>query len=265
MQVLNEIVEDARAAGAVWVEVSMWPGLFAGRLGSHADVVRMVLGSLHRAGSAHGVGAGLVLAANRDLGPQQALDVARLACDFAGDGVVGFGLDGDESRFPPALFADACGTVRAAGLAVVPHAGELLGPGSVVDAIDALGARRVMHGIRCIEDPQLVARLADAGTVLDVCPTSNILLSVVPSWQEHPLPALLAAGVRCTVNADDPLLFDTDLLTEYRRCRDQLGLTDLQLAGVARTSLEASAAPAGLIAAALARIDVWLLNEVSGG
>ena len=153
------------------------------------------------------------------------MDVARLACDFTGDGVVGFGLDGDESRFPPALFADACGTVRAAGLVVVPHAGELLGPGSVVDAIDVLGARRVMHGVRCIEDPQLVARLADAGTVLDVCPTSNILLSVVPSWQEGLLPALLAAGVRCTVNADDPLLFDTDLLTEYRRCREQLGLT----------------------------------------
>ena len=257
-RVLAEVVEDAAAGGAVWVEVSMWPGLFAGRLGSHRDVVRAVLESLHRAGSTHGVGVGLVLAANRDRGPDQALEVARLACDFAGQGVVGFGLDGDESRFPPALFAQACATVRAVGLAVVPHAGELLGPDSVADAVDALGARRVMHGVRCTEDPRLVARLAGSGIVLDVCPTSNVLLSVVPSLRAHPLPALLAAGVRCTVNADDPLLFDTDLLTEYQRCREQLSLTDSQLAAIARTSLEASAAPTGLIAAALAGIDAWL-------
>lgn len=258
VRVVDEIVEDARAGGAVWVEVSMWPGLFAGRLGSHADVVRTVLECLHRAGSAHGVGCGLVLAANRDLGPEQALQVARLAGEFAGDGVVGLGLDGDESRFPPALFAQACAAASAVGLAAVPHAGELLGPGSVADAVDVLRARRVMHGVRCVEDPQLVARLADSGTVLDICPTSNLLLSVVPSLPEHPLPALLAAGVRCTVNADDPLLFDTDLLTEYQRCREQLGLTDLQLAGIASTSVEASAAPADLVAAALARIDSWL-------
>jgi len=250
VRVLDEIVEDARAAGAVWVEVSMWPGLFAGRLGSDSDTVRTVLDGLQRAGIAHRVGVGLVLAANRGHGPAQALDVARLASGFAGDGVVGFGLDGDESSYPPALFADACARARAAGLPVVPHAGELLGAGSVADAVDLLGARRVMHGVRCTEDPRLVARLADSGIVLDV--------SVVPSLREHPLPALLAAGVRCTVNADDPLLFGTDLLTEYQRCREQLGLTDAQLADVARTSLEASAAPVGVVAAALARIDAWL-------
>ena len=258
VRVLDEIVEDASAAGAVWLEMSMWPGLFAGRLGSHADVVRTVLDGLHLAGSVHGVGVGLVLAANRDHGPTQALEVARLASDFAADGVVGFGLDGDESQHPPAPFAEAGAAARAAGLAVVPHAGELLGPGSVADAVDVLGARRVMHGVRCIEDPQLVARLVEAGTVLDICPTSNVLLSVVPSLAEHPLRALLAAGIRCTINADDPLLFGTDLLTEYQRCRMQMGLTDLQLAGVARTSIEASAAPAGLVATTVGRIDAWL-------
>ena len=258
MRVLDEIVEDAGAAGAVWLEMSMWPGLFAGRLGSHADVVRTVLDGLHVAGSARGVGVGLVLAANRDHGPTQALEVARLAGDFAADGVVGFGLDGDESQHPPALFAEAGAAARAAGLAVVPHAGELLGPDSVADAVDVLGARRVMHGVRCIEDPHLIARLVDSGTVLDVCPTSNVMLSVVPSLADHPLRALLAAGIRCTINADDPLLFGTDLLTEYQLCRKQMGLTDRQLAGVARTSIEASVAPASLVATTVARIDTWL-------
>jgi adenosine deaminase len=258
VRVLDEIVEDASAAGAVWLEMSMWPGLFAGRLGSYADVVRTVLDGLHLAGSARGVGVGLVLAANRDHGPTRALEVARLAGDFAADGVVGFGLDGDESQHPPAPFAEACAVARAVGLAVVPHAGELLGPASVADAIDLLGARRVMHGVRCIEDPQLIARLVDSGTVLDVCPTSNVMLSVAPSLADHPLRALLAAGIRCTINADDPLLFGTDLLTEYEHCRKQMGLTDRQLAGVARTSIEASAAPADLVATTVARIDAWL-------
>jgi adenosine deaminase len=258
VRVLDEIVEDAAAGGAVWVEMSMWPGLFAGRLGPYADVVRTVLDGLHRAGTARGVGAGLVLAANRDHGPVQALEVARLAGRFTADGVVGFGLDGDESRYPPGLFVEACAAARAAGLAVLPHAGELLGAGSVADAVDLLGARRVMHGVRATEDPRLIARLVDSGTVLDICPTSNVLLSVVPSLAEHPLPSLLAAGVRCTVNADDPLLFGTDLLTEYQRCRQSMGLTDRQLAGVARTSVAASAAPAGLIATTVARIDAWL-------
>ncbi|MFF2924164.1 adenosine deaminase [Streptomyces celluloflavus] len=257
-RVMEEIAEDAVAAGAVWIEVSVWPGLFAGRLGPHVEAVRVLVQAARAAEARHGAGVGLVLAANRGQGPDRAREIARLAADFVGEGVVGFGLDGDESRHPPAPFADACALARRAGLAVVPHAGELLGADSVAQAVDLLGARRVMHGVRCLEDPHLVARLAATGTVLDVCPTSNVLLSVAPSLREHPLPRLLAAGIRCTVNADDPLLFDSGLLTEYRRCREQMGLSDRTLAEVARTSLRASAAPGDLVEAAVRGIDRWL-------
>lgn len=145
----------------------------------------------------------------------------------------------------------------------MPHAGELAGPDSVGDALDLLGADRILHGVRAVEEAEVVARLADCGTCLDVCPTSNVKLSVVGSLEGHPLPALLAAGVRCSLNADDPLLFATDLVEEYQRARDRLHLTDAQLAGIARTSLEASAAPSDVIRDSVQEIRLWLGTETA--
>jgi len=128
----------------------------------------------------------------------------------------------------------------------------------VVGALDALGADRIQHGVRSIEDPDLVRRLADAAVCLDVCPTSNVLLSVSPSLAAHPLPALLDAGVRCSVNADDPLLFGPGLLEEYHLCRDQLGFDDARLAHIARCSIEGSGAPSAVKQQALKGVEDWL-------
>jgi len=128
----------------------------------------------------------------------------------------------------------------------------------VIGALDALHADRIQHGVRSIEDPELVKRLADEGICLDVCPSSNVLLSVVPSIEDHPLPALLAAGVRCSLNADDPLLFGPGLLEEYELCRTVLDLDDEQLAAVARASIEASGASDDLQATAVAGVAAWL-------
>src|SRR5439155_21435225 len=104
---------------------------------------------------------------------------------------------------------------REGGLASVPHAGEAAGADSVRGALDALGAHRIRHGIRAEEDPGLVRELAGRGTVLDVCPISNLRTGVVASLEEHPLPRLVAAGVRCSVSTDDPALFDTHLSHDY--------------------------------------------------
>lgn len=260
-RLVTEVVQDAAAAGAVWVEASMWPGLFGGRIGSDADVVDLVLAAGNEAASQAGIGFGLVLAANRNVGPAAAVEVASLAVARAGDGVVGLGLDGDEATAGAALFGAAFDLALEAGLPCLPHAGELVGPDSVWAALDILHADRVMHGVRAVSDPALLARLAESRVPLDVCPTSNVLLSVVPSLPEHPLPALMAAGVRVSVHADDPLLFDTDLLAEYERCRVDLGLDDQALAQLARTSIEASGAPASLKAPALAGIDSWLATD----
>jgi adenosine deaminase len=140
-----------------------------------------------------------------------------------------------------------------------PHAGELAGPESVYGALDALGARRICHGVRAVEDPALVERLAADEVVLDVCPTSNVMLAVVPSIEEHPLVRLLDAGVGCSLNGDDPLLFGPGLLAEYELVRDTMGLPDERLAQLARSSLVASGAPNTLIAQALTQVQEWTL------
>ncbi|MFI5908519.1 adenosine deaminase [Dactylosporangium sp. NPDC051541] len=261
-RLVDEVVEDAARAGAVWVEPSMWPGLFGARLGADADVLDVVLDAGRAAQDRHGVGFGLIVAANRGRSPDEAVALARLAVRRRGDGVVGFGLDGDEAAAPGPLFAEAFAIARAGGLLAVPHAGELTGAAAVRDAVEVLGADRIMHGVAAIADPALLDRLAAGDVALDVCPTSNVMLSVVPALAGHPLPALLARGVPASINADDPLLFDTDLLTEYTRARDGIGLDATRLAECARTSLRHSGAPGDLVASALAGIDAWLGHGV---
>src|SRR5207244_5302891 len=112
-------------------------------------------------------------------------------------------------------FARAFAIAREGGLGAVPHAGEVAGPASVRGALDVLRADRIRHGIRAEEDPGLVRELAARGTVLDVCPVSNLRLGVVASLADHPLPRLVAAGVRCSISTDDPAMFDTDLTRDY--------------------------------------------------
>jgi adenosine deaminase len=202
----------------------------------------------------------VIVAADRTVDPADALDQARLAVAYAGRGVVGFGLANDEAGSPPEPFAAAFAIAREAGLLSVPHAGELEGPRSVRGALDALGADRVQHGVRAVEDPELVRRLADSEVCLDVCPTSNVLLSVVPELAAHPLPALLAAGVRCSLNADDPLLFGPNLLDEYELVRNKLGLDDGALAHIARCSVDASGAPVAVKQQARDAIADWLAS-----
>ena len=141
-----------------------------------------------------------------------------------------------------------------------PHAGEHGGPESVRAALDLLGARRIEHGVRAIEDPLLVQRIVDEGICLDVCPTSNVQLSVTDSLEHHPLPALLAAGVTLSLNADDPVIFGCGLLDEYELGRRAFGLDDTALANIAANSIRCSGAPESVRSSALERIDAWLLD-----
>jgi adenosine deaminase len=130
-------------------------------------------------------------------------------------GVVALGLSSVESGNPPELFAPWFERALGAGLHSVPHAGETEGPDSVWGAVRALGAERIAHGVRAIEDPALVAHLAERAIALDVCPTSNVCLRVYPSLAAHPLRLLHEAGVPVTVNSDDPTMFGTTLREEF--------------------------------------------------
>jgi len=257
-RLVRETVEDAALDGVIWLEASIWPGMTWGKFGSDERVVALVLEAALEAARECGVATGLMLAANRGVGPEAAEDLARLAGRFADEGVCSFGLDGDEVTNPPEPFERAFRIAKDAGLRATPHAGELAGPASVAAAMDVLGADRILHGVRAVEDADLLARIARQGLTLDVCPTSNVMLGVVPRMQDHPLPQLLSAGVRCSLNADDPLLFGTGIFQEYLRCREILELGDEQLAAVARHSLTGSAAPPQVIERGLLGVAEWL-------
>ncbi len=154
--------------------------------------------------------------------------------------VVGLSIDGNEalSGRTGSRFADAFASAGRAGLKRTVHAGETSGPEGVRDALDLLGADRIDHGIRAIEDPSLVARLADSGVSLGICPTSNVTLRIVASLHEHPIELLRQAGVRVTVNSDDPGLLGIDLVGEYRRLVDTFGWSEEVVNAVAGTSLD---------------------------
>jgi adenosine deaminase len=260
-RLVDETVDDAAEAGAIWVEPAIYVPHHRERIGPPEAVLEIVLDQLTASATDRGIGAGLMMSADRTVDPSIAVELAQLASRFADRGVVAFGLANDETGFGPEPFAEAFAIARNAGLLSTPHAGELAGPESVRGAIDALGADRIQHGVRAIEDPDLVKRLADENICCDVCPTSNVLLSVCASIGEHPLGALLDAGVPCSVNADDPLLFGPHLLEEYELCRDQLGFDDRRMAAIARASIDHSGAPAVVKVPALAGVDAWLAAD----
>jgi adenosine deaminase len=259
-RVVHEVVEDAALAGAVWVEPAVYVPHHRERLGPDEVVLDLVLDALSEAADRFGIAAGLMVATDRTVDPSVAVGLAHLAADRADRGVVAFGLANDETGWPPEPFAEAFAVAKAGGLLSTPHAGELEGPASVWGAIEALGADRIQHGVRAVEDQELLKRLADDGVCCDVCPTSNVLLSVCASLDEHPLAALLDAGVPCSINADDPLLFGPGLLEEYELCRTELGFDDVRMAAIARSSIDHSGAPDELKQQARAGVDSWLAS-----
>lgn len=257
-RVVREIVEDQAASGVGWLELQVDPSTYAPRLGGLRATAELVLDELRSAGSAHGVGTALVLAGNRTRTPAETETLARLAKQLAGQGVVGLGLSNDETRGDTREFEKAFRIARDAGLVAVPHAGELRGPGSVRLAVERLGASRVGHGVRAVEDPDLLELLATLEVACEVNPLSNVALHVHRSVEDNPWRALRAAGVRVAVGADDPLLFRADLVANYAA----LGPTDEEAADLARCSVTASTAPPEVQARLLAAIDAWLADAL---
>lgn len=255
----DEIVSDGAADGAAYLELTFWAAHHRHRFASDEACWAFVTSTFNAAGERHGVAVRYMPAVDRVRdSPEEAMRLAHLAVDLIPEGAVSFGLHNDEVGHPGAPYADAFALIKEAGLQSTPHAGELEGPHHVVEAIEVLQADRILHGVRSVEQPGLVERIAEAGICLDVCPTSNLLLSIVPDLASHPLPRLLEAGVRCSINGDDPLLFGPGLLDEYVLCREELGCTDAQLADIARASIECGGCPDDVRVEALAGIDAWL-------
>jgi adenosine deaminase len=257
-RLLLEIAEDERREGSGWCEVQVDPSGFAALFGGLSPFCDLVLAAAERAATQTGVGVGVVIAANRTRHPLDARTLARLAAGLAGRGVLGFGLSNDERRGSVADFAPAFAIAERAGLARVPHAGELRGAEVVADTLRLLAPTRIGHGVRAAEDPAVLAAAVSAGTTFEVCPASNVSLGVYPEAAAVPIPVLRAAGARIALGADDPLLFGSRLVDQYVLVRDTFGLSDAELAELARDSVRASLAPVGLRDRLLGGIDAWL-------
>src|SRR6187431_622724 len=238
-----EAAEDDVRDGGRWLEIQVDPSGYAARFGGITAFTDLVLDCVRDASERTGLGIAVVIAANRTRHPLDARTLARLAGQYAGRGVVGFGLSNDERRGSTADFAGAFRIAERAGLRLVPHGGELRGPEHIATCLDSLHAQRLGHGVRSAEDPRLLERIVAAGVALEVCPVSNVALGVYSDLSSVPLPTLLKAGATVALGADDPLLFGSRLLGQYAAVRAAHDLTDTQLAELASMSVAASCAP----------------------
>lgn len=257
-RLVREAAEDDVAEGSRWLELQVDPSGYGGRFGGITAFTDLVLDAVADASARTGLGMAVVIAANRTRHPLDARVLARLAAQYAGRGVVGFGLSNDERRGTTAEFAPAFRIAERAGLLAVPHGGELRGADVVAACVDVLHAGRVGHGVHAADDPALVARIVERGITLEVCPASNVSLGVYPDLAAVPLRPLFDAGVSIALGADDPLIFGSRLLDQYETARHVHGCTDAELAALARASIRGSCAPSDVAARALADIDAWL-------
>jgi aminodeoxyfutalosine deaminase len=214
-QVVVDYAEEAAAHGAVYLEGIFSPAERVARGIGWDEIFSGYCDGAQEARERHGVEMRLTPDIFRGATAEQAEQVVRNSAKYRDRGIVAVGLGGLEAEFPPEPYEPAFALARSLGLASVPHAGEAAGAASVRGALEELGADRIRHGIRAVEDSSLVAELAGRGIVLDVCPLSNLRTGVVRSLEEHPLPQLVAAGVQCSISTDDPAMFDTDLTRDY--------------------------------------------------
>ncbi|MEX0786954.1 MAG: adenosine deaminase [Dehalococcoidia bacterium] len=247
-RLVREYAEEARRNGVRYAELEISPAIGPRTLDSFMEAAEA-------AGQQRDVVLRLVLGLGRVM-PEE---VKLMALDATKDvpGLVAVGLGGPEDGFPAAPFADVFAEAKRRGLASAPHAGENAGPASVRDTMESLQPDRIQHGVRSVEDPALVAELAERRIPLAVCPTSNLRLGVVASLDEHPLRQLWEAGVLVSVHTDDPGFFDCDLLGEYAIAGRLLELDRDGYARLALNSVEGSFAPDGVKAAMRSEIEDW--------
>lgn len=260
-RIVAEAAADDAAEGSGRLEIQVDPTSYAPHVGGITPALEIVLDEARAATARTGVEVAVVVAGSRVRHPLEARTLARLAAQYAGDGpgeVVGFGLSNDERRGDTAEWAPAFTIARRAGLASVPHGGELLGASHVVQVVEHLAPDRIGHGVRSAEDPEVLAWLVDRGVALEVCPASNVSLGVFAEDRHVPLRTLTAAGATVALGADDPLLFGSRLTDQYELARRVHGYSDVELADLARGSIRASRAAEGTKARLLAGVDAWL-------
>lgn len=235
------MLEEQAAQGVLYTEVFLSPEFCGGGdVAAWCEYLAAIREAADLGEAQDGVILRGIVTAVRHFGPDKARRSAACAQESAGDWLVGFGMGGDEGAGQTEDFVYAFDMAREAGLRLTTHAGEWAGPEAVAAALDHLGVERIGHGVRAIEDLALVDRLAEAGTVLEVCPGSNIALGLYPGWQSHPIERLRERGVRVTVSTDDPPFFRTTMTREYDRLSQAFGWDGDDFAALNRVAAEAA-------------------------
>ncbi|MEU5498858.1 adenosine deaminase [Streptomyces griseofuscus] len=235
----NAYLARAAAQGVRHAEIFFDPQAHLARGLDMATVVEGLWRALGRSEENHGVSTRLILCFLRDESADSALETLEAARPYL-DRITGIGLDSAEVGHPPAKFRQVYETAAGLGLRRVAHAGEEGPPEYIAQSLDLLGIERVDHGLRCMEDPELVERLVRERIPLTLCPLSNVRLRTVDTLADHPLPAMLDAGLLCTVNSDDPAYFGGYADDNFHAVRESLGLTEDRLRELARNSFLAS-------------------------
>ena len=243
--VTYEYLAGCARDGALYVELTASPDHAA--LVGLADEEHLegIARGIDDARREHCIEGRILISCVRNFGVEQALRVARYAAERPHPYVVGFSMAGDEENYPAQDYVQAFRIAADAGLGCTVHAGEWAGADSVRAALE-LPVTRISHGVRSIEDPAVVAELAERGVVLECCPTSNVVLGVFPAYEQHPLPRLVEAGVRVTLGSDDPPYFGASVGGEYEICRERFGFDDAALRDITRTAIRAAFCEEGL-------------------
>lgn len=232
------VLEQSAAHGVVYTEAFISPDFCGGRdVGAWKEYLAAMQEAAAKVPQVEMRG---IVTCIRHFGPEKAIETAACAVATVGDFVTGFGMGGNEGLHTQGDFAWAFDAAREAGLGLTTHAGEFGGPESVRQALDDLHVTRIGHGVRAHEDPALIARLAEEGIVLEVCPGSNVVLGLFDNVAAHPIEKIRSNGVKVTVSTDDPPFFHTDMTREYEVLQSAFGWDETRFAEIYRTAADAA-------------------------
>lgn len=252
------ILEESAANGVIYTESFLSPDFCGGGdLGAWREYLHAIQEAADAAEKAHGIVLRGVVTCVRHFGPQQAKVTALCAAETAGDWVVGWGMGGNENIGKQGDFAYSFDLAREAGLHLTTHAGEFGGPESVWDAINDLNVERIGHGVRAIEDADLVRTLAERGITLECCPGSNVVLGLYPDVASHPIAKLRDAGVKVTVSTDDPPFFHTTMRREYDDLAQAFKWDAADFKNLNTTALEAAFCDADTRSRVLKKLEIF--------
>jgi aminodeoxyfutalosine deaminase len=235
----RRLLEWLAAQNVRYAEITLSAGVVLWKKQSLEAVYEAIRQAALEAEPRLGLRVNWIFDAVRQFGADHARQVADWAARYRSEGVAAFGLGGDEARGPAELFVDVFHRARDAGLHTVCHAGETAGPESVRCAVERLGAERIGHGLTAFEDPAVVALLRDRKIPLEICPTSNVSIGILKSFEDYPMRQILDEGLTVTLNSDDPALFGTSIQNEFEKAAETFGLSRRELAGFAENAARA--------------------------